>query len=217
MNRPEQSATQVDLSDALMAAGVGLGPIRPQTRLIRQTPDAAARVLEFYSIMVSGRLLAMHRDSNEGHIHEVLRDHNLPVFTDYNEGPEDFRFLQVPIGTRPLSARLHLFGRDIRGYGTLLTDIVASQRKQSELGLGTFVSSEDSSLLDHFAFTPDANSERGQQMYLVPPYDVDFAGTAGEFAHTLAQELAATELFNEAQTAVLHQAIERGLHGDAAS
>lgn len=209
MTSPERFSEEepIDIGAALSAVNIGMGPITASRRII---PKVAERqVVEFYSSLIGGRLLAMPRDSIDSMRHAVLQQHGLPVF-DRTELHEDFTFLHVPIGAYPLRSRLKLAGSDLTRYGGILTSVTATQSYQYHAGLGVAASGEVP-LLNRFAIVEDTKSATGLTPYLVPPYDVSEYGTPQDFADRLLRELADSNIFAADQMPHVQELLQQGV------
>lgn len=210
----EKPQEEFDLAAALIASGMGSGPVVSSRRLVRVNPETEGRIAEVYSFVTASRILAMPRDGADSQLHTELARGGLPVLPRYEGGVENLDLLVVPAGTWSLGSRLHIIKRDITTYSNLLSQVTRAQRLQYERGLGVVTASEHLCAVDHFAFTPDLQSPTGQQLYLVPPYNIDPQGTSEMFGQTLLAELGASGEFNEQQMGYLQQVIswEAGGH-----
>ncbi len=208
MTAPETPGrASFDLPRMLQDQGIGMGPVERSKRLIKDSPATQGRVVEFYSSLVGGRLLAMALGSSDSQVHREMAERGMPVFAEYQQVGEELHLLGVPFGTRLLGSSLWSMAGDLHRYIGLFSSIVDTQRLQHQNELGVFVASEDVRLLDHFAFAPDNAAPGGQRILLVPPYDIAPDATPETFAAALLGELQETGVFSELQVDFLRLAL----------
>lgn len=215
MTTGEKPQDEFDITAALVSSGMGSGPVINSRRLVRVNPETEGRIAEVYSFVTASRILAMPNNSADSQTHTELRRIGLPVLPRYEGGTENLDLLVVPAGTWSLGSRLHLVRRDIVTYSNLFSQVVQSQRQQYERGLGVIAPSEELRTVDHFAFTPNLQTPSGQQLFLVPPYNIDQQGTPETFAEHFITELAASGEFNSQQLDYLQKTIMWEARGNA--
>lgn len=204
-----------DIPAALIAADIGIGPVENSRRLVPLSPATNGRVLEFFSSHIGARILALPARGDDSRWHAELSGNGMPTLPRTAGAPENLTLLQVPRGTWPLGQRLHLIPRDFGTYSRMLLSVANSQRYQHDMGMGVLVSTEGMRVVDNFAFTPDMkNTETGQRMYVIPPYNVDREGTPELFVATLAAELEASGEFTPPEMDYLRDVLVQGARGD---
>src|SRR6185295_870187 len=72
MTGPEGGTPNLDLVEALAAAGMAAGPVENSRRLIPLVTETEGQVLEFYSSQAGSRLLALPRQGVDHEIHDDL-------------------------------------------------------------------------------------------------------------------------------------------------
>lgn len=212
MTGPEGGTPNLDLVEALAAAGMAAGPIENSRRLIPLVTETEGQVLEFYSSQAGSRLLALPRQGVDHEIHDDLSRAGLPVLPRYpDNSSQDLDMLLIPQGTWSLGSRLHIVHRDLRSYSDVFWYVTRSQVAQHEAGLGVMMPVGGLRAIDHFAYAPDMKSESGQQLYLLPPYTVHPDVTPLDFARGLIAELQTSGEFNERQMGYLTDVILQGV------
>lgn len=214
--REESPRPAFDIPAALQAANVGIGPVENSRRLVPLTPGSQGRVLEFYSSVAGSRLLAVPAAGEDNRLHTEMVQRGLPVLQAYGSPTPDLALLYVPPGTWPLGSRLHIIRRDLQTYGELLQEVARSQRHQHEQGLPVLTPTEGTRTVDNFVFSPDLRTPTGQQMSIIPPYNVSSEATPTTFVENLTQELAASGEFNQQQVDYLQAIMIQGVAGDVA-
>jgi hypothetical protein len=205
-----------DIPAALIAAGMGAGPIENSRRLVPLGEETDGRVLEFYSSFTASRLLAIPQGSEDTNRHADLAMQGVPVLPRYGENPTtDLELLLVPPGTWSLGTRLHIVSRDVALYSNLLWTVGQSQRHQYDHGMGVIMPKGELRAVDHFVFTPDLR-HGGQRLSVIPPYTIDPNATPSDFAETLLRELHESEHFTDQELLYLADAVRQGVEAPRA-
>lgn len=210
VNRPKPFEVP-DLSPTLRRLCGQIDDVTPSFRLLRASNAAdGERAYEFFSRQIDAHVIVIESAGNIAREHATLKESSTlsnNIFPDLQAGQETL--LLVPEGARSFASLLGGFAKDVRTYGEAFRQFgyTLEQLERGKQGLP----SQDK-LLESLAWAPNPAAPSGGSVFLVPPYNLDFSGTAEATVGQLQAELTESDRFDQRDIAMLIEMVEDGRH-----
>lgn len=166
---------------------------------------------DYFDNKLGSRVIGMPLGQEQAHAYAAALEARLPVFSAYSDISANRLLLLLPSGTRSVVRSERFIARDIENYKEIFTQIGQTLRAISEAGFGTIGKDENGSVLSAFAFSPQAKTKYGGEVFLLPPYRFQVHESNETTLEIIHDELRHSGQLEQYAITGLYNAVEAGM------